>query len=643
MVNTRRLLDGRCEDVPLGTTSPFVAKWWGLLLMITALSPLLFAPSTCLGFDTFEHRYIGNAAFDTLRDRVKLAPHIARDWSLALAELGIQVGEPQKHQSESSGSEFDRYAELLPLEFGDLPALAGDHSENPGELLEILTKLVEARVPKKVDALGTLLRERLPFLKRVHTVSGERRRFVAIRQQWQNMCAWMSRVVPSARLEWGDLPNCASKALNSYDKELRKELERGIMPLDLLAGSEGYSPPRSELAKFEQLVGYVSLAAKNKSHFPRYSWKVYNTNHRKALELASIYAKRALAGDDDSAYKILAKALIYEGFAQYFLHDSFASGHLGTSFNLQKELLQHIHDSLNKLGTRVRIPLLPCDLVGKEGNTAEVLKKKLSTGWIAFGDRHLFIPEATFHRFVVIHFATRSLQEVFEVLANGGCHPSCNMCTGLVFPVPTELGNVDTEHDDDRVSSLIPTTSQDIRVPPLYDEGWKLLAGLGAFGEGIFDLSNPDYLNQFVIASSLDLGYLRTTAPGTPNYFGVSVFLAADVRTSIYPLSIGYWFPAEKSRGFMSIRANLGLRIAEEDSFLNSGDDALIGAEATIVFDVGYQIRHPLGLFARVEMVSANYHGTRVEDLAFSIDSPFGNGVGAITFGVRYDLGKVVK
>src|SRR5262249_39655126 len=92
-------------------------------------------------------------------------------------------------------------------------------------------------------------------------------------------------------------------------------------------GSAPYRPSREELAEYETLPGYVRLAAKNRSHFPTHSWSAYSEFHGKALRAADAFR---LSGARDQAQ--LIDALLNEAFAQHFLHDSFASGHIGTEF-----------------------------------------------------------------------------------------------------------------------------------------------------------------------------------------------------------------------------------------------------------------------------------------------------------------------
>ncbi len=640
-----------------------------LQIGIFFFSLLYLTPSFVLAFDAFEHRYIGNAALKNLQNQwANPSPQLVRDWELALAELGIDVAPRPSDTSGSLRTVFDIYRSLLPLEFGDLPALAGDHSETPQELHEILKLLIAARDPNKKDDLADLTRARipLPLLKRKHTLNGERNRFVALRRQWQNVCAWILRDISDSSLQWEDLPRCLEVGVSSNDNALLTQLKKNSVLHNPLSRTEGYQPSRTELAEFEQLIGYISLASENESHFPRSSWKWFSWAHREALRFANTYAQRALTTNDNLAYQDLSFAILYEGFAQHFLHDSFASGHLGTPYTVQKELLQHIHDSLNKNGIIVQIPGLPNYLWPDQKEFKNTLIESVSRGWTAFGDGHLFIPQATFHRFIVVHFATKSLQEVFDASKETTKSSLCFMCTELIFPIPVfntdpsskiSVSDIDPGERQYQGKSLASPRDPNISVSPLYDEGWRLLAGIGFLGGpwkdggNTFDLSevNGFFDNRKksnVTAASLELGYLRSTAPGVPNYFGIGTVLAPSVRTSIYPFSIGYWFPSEittMSGGlFGGIRANLGLRIDEAGSFLNAGNDDIFGGEATIVLDIGYRIRSPISIFGRLELVTANLRGRFIEDLVLSFDSPYQNGVGAFTFGIIYDIGEVI-
>lgn len=275
---------------------------------------------------------------------------------------------------------------------------------------------------------------------------------------------------------------------------------------------------------------------------------------------------------------------------------------------------------------------------------------------------------------MVIHVATRSLIEVFLASMphkDGNIPTRCEMCTELIFPISVFIESldprppvkaVDPDDKEYHATDLVPIGITDEHVPPLCDEGWKMMVGagqfLGRFKEGRHLFERDNFFDRdasrslakerpVVGATSLELGYLRSTSPLVPNYVGLGFVFAPGVRTSVYPLSIGYWFPNEitpKNGGFYEgVRLNVGMRVDEAFSFLNPESDDLVSGEATVVFDIGYKFKRPLFTpFFRWELVTGNLRGN-IRDLEYTIDSPFHNGAGAYTIGIRYDLSEVYK
>jgi len=644
---------------------PIVLKVMFTLLLWGALSV------KGLAFDSFEHRYIGNQAFTKLElDKDKKNP-VKQDWMEALRLLGLEEKLDSEQSSGLPQTDYLAYARSLPLRFGDLTALAGDHVDNPTNLLAILDLLKKANDPE-------------PKGKKV---KGEAKRFVALRRQWLSMCAWVARRDPGISATIKDLNDCAKIALENEDQKLRELLENGEPVPNPLFGTEGYSPSRVELAEFEQLPNFVGLAAENESHFATYSWKAYSDNHEKAIQFAFDYA-HFRHGEDRSKHKnedvleLLQLAIVHEGFAQHFLHDSFASGHLGTPFSrlAQKDLISHTHDTLDRIGEYVYTPL-PIDFLWPGGEfSPRSAESKMKKGWTAFGDRHLFIPEAAFQRVVIIEIANQSLLEVFKASKGEEKGNECRMCTSFIFPRPEYLrpeylNQVEREWfavrdtEDFRLLAyepvdLIPPGISDVRVPPLYMEGWKLSTGYGVYagpykdGGSVWDLSKSNRSKPSASAVTIELGYRRTTGPWIPNYYGAGFVEAPGVRTSIYPFSIGYWWPNEiTERGIESselwlpwwlswvrpdyggFRFNAGLRVNAANSFLNSSTKDKISGEITLVGDMGWQIFGPVGLFIRAELATANIQGSIPKNPQYSTDSFFGNGAGEITFiGLSYNL-----
>jgi hypothetical protein len=168
--------------------------------------------------------------------------------------------------------------------------------------------------------------------------------------------------------------------------------------------------------------------------------------------------------------------------------------------------------------------------------------------WTAFGDGHLFIPQAQTHIAIVTYIAAHSIHEMLLVaLGKEAQRPMGSMA----FPIPYQ-GHLKKACDSDMtrcqtspvtdLTTYQTSTNDDIPKAPY--EGWKLLV---TYGEawGRFDRYNTDLSilkkqNTFG-SGSVELGYLRSVWPVfAPNYVGVGVFMVPGIQTSFFA-SGGYW------------------------------------------------------------------------------------------------------
>ena len=621
-------------------------RWWPTFIKSVLVQIILtiFTISLCEAFDSFEHRYIADQAsteaFQRLHQQPSFPKGLKTDWENEISGLKSTA------ELQSKDSVYSAYIQNIPLTFGDLAALGGDHAATPEALEIILNLLKRAGDSEARDCLFDELLSYMPYP--VHyTLETEKERIVATRRQWLAMCNWLSTRVST--IGFSSFAECPEKALATSDRSIRQALDSGMAVSTLMFPSEGYSPYRSELAEFERLAGYVSLASKNKSHFPRYSWQTYSINHNKAIHFAHCYYSAHGSDIDECGQNIdrrrhLRKAIIFEGFAQHFLQDSFSSGHIDAAYKRGKELLQHTHDTLNHTGVDVCIPKLPdflwSDPVPFANNVRGVVTS--TTGWSAFGDSNLFIPEAALHRLILIEMATQSISEVLLAATTATIKPECQMCTEKIFPFPTyrcrEEGapdslffKVDLLDKQYRATSLHSGT-YNAAILPLSPEGWKLLVG---YGWSKLPLNSPN-------ATSMELGYLRSTERRIPNYLGVGFLLVPNLRASIYPLSFDYWIPRNiepharfAARCFGGIRLNLGIRMDEAFTPQNVSSKNSVGGEMNIVGDGGIQLFPPLAIFLRTELKTVNMYGS-LGNPRWSKD-----GLGAITIGIRYDLAKI--
>jgi hypothetical protein len=613
-------------------------------------------------FDTFEHRYLGNTAYDIVSD--EFLAKLPADEKHKLEIPWRQVLPQEVSIAEQKDSELGMAKRFMsdrnvPVGFGDLPALAGDFVES----VEALRRRFEGFVQVNPKAVKWIL---------------------AFRRQWFNACRWHYDHI-SKNTEPRTLDNCFPKVTL---KDLNEVPIEPVLNETNLA-STGYIPTRIEQGEFERLPGFTSLAERNKSHFPQHSWEMYIHNHHCALVLAAVPnstssetdKKRTtecdLLGDltHVSKEERWYRAIIYEGFAQHFLHDSFSAGHIGVPYGTcldlhilppllcdpTKQQLQHAHDTLNRIGITVVIPKMTND---KDGDFLKDYRATLEAGWTAFGDDHLFIPEASFHRNLLLRVGVESLREVFDTKTKKKKPPTrTETCKrwSHIFPIP-QGGTADSNANykcgsepndlsnwksawksfwDWRSAGRSP--DERISDPPL--EGWKIMATYGpAFGK--FNQLNSDgsvrEAKSGADVITMELGYVRSTG-WWPNYLGFGASILPEYRTSIYPLSVGWWVAPNSRFWFAGFRTNMGIRL--EEGLTEENPDNRLRAQielGNLVFEGGIEIYSPLALYVRAETLAVVWRGfgSSAQENQVTIESIF-NGRGAITFGLRFDLANV--
>jgi hypothetical protein len=155
---------------------------------------------------------------------------------------------------------------------------------------------------------------------------------------------------------------------------------------------------------------YLRLSANNFDHFQPDSLIAYKIGHQVALETALVGYKQKTQGNHHYAARLLELAYAQNAFANHFLSDSFASGHLRTPrreldqqvklpaiFNLL--LANLMHDEDNRLGLNV---------VNEEG-----------TSLIVYGDNYLFTQEAELQRIILIQAMQRSVDSIYDSFISG--------------------------------------------------------------------------------------------------------------------------------------------------------------------------------------------------------------------------------
>jgi len=672
-------------------------QWMGnrigvLCLFLGCLLPP-FLPLSSHAFDYFEHKAVSDLAFEhARRSKIHQESFSNIEIDKALKSLGLnQECDPGSlAESFSPEEDFEKHVIIkvcaflqdTPITFGDLAGLAGDHFEPPNQY----------------DDRKGLLEFGDEILKNVETFtnpfSNEFPRVLATRRHWRQACQWYKETNEPLRKTRMGFRDCFRSSDFIRDWKhfgfYGKGDERDDVPP---VPTTGYIPSRAELGEFEKLPNYRGLAQDNKKHFPRRSWQEFLSLHQLALEKAQAYAESS-----PKNLNLLKEALVWEGFAQHFLHDSFSSGHIASEYgecqstillpiacDPNKALLQHTHDVLNGIGLFVEVLSV--------NGTAETFAK-----WYAFGDRALFIPEANRHRQIIVFWSSHSIQQVLHEVVRGKgfiiqspknekrinayCHSNnkefnkvCVQWIGI-FPVPSskiyketapvlveqvlekQRGTAPKEFPDlvkfepaprnpSCMLGLSCKRSPDFRVPDISLEGWKVSVTWGTVWGDLDELSPNGTVSEardFNDGGSFEIGYVRETDIPLPypllnwNYTGFGVFLIPGTRTSIYPLSIGSWFSPPSRKWSFGYRINTGVRIVEANQQENRSNQIRTRFEISLPIDFVYSIYPPIGVYARAEtltFVFPNLHSK------FNIDSLF-VGRGSLTFGISYDLAGIL-
>jgi hypothetical protein len=597
-------------------------------LVFCVLPIAISAGAPAWAFDYFEHRYLGNAAYDKAVAEYQRR-HDDPTFINALGRTADFLGFGKKIDDPTDS--FGRILNDLPLRFGDLSAMAGDLAGSDKELMNLALDIK--------NGTGT----RAPTL------------LVDSRRQWFNACKWVFRVRRGLLGNDPDWENCF--------RRFAGEADFGKVP-NAKFGSDGYHASREELAGHEMIPGYISLASQNIDHFPRRSWKSYSNYHDRALYFARCYRKTiACAGSNGvelSGEALLAEALVNEGFAQHFLQDSFAAGHIGTDYGPvcsatgfgcvpTKRRVQQTHDALNELGLGVTISRPPEYIWGTRPDVAAILQR----GWTVFGDESLFVPEADFQRAVIEHTAARSIGEILESAGNLEAETSgCRMCTTRIFPVPDELflteisksvrDKTDLTAADYPLGSLVrfeqpslfnfEARSLDSRVTGIPVEGLKFSLGFARQYLGYSDTGSRWRGVPSESGMAFRLDYVRNGDPAYPNVWGLEYWNLPDLRTS-YIVSAGYSWPRELAALTFATRAKIGVRTEEPFARNNPTSSRVRSWDLTLAsIDITYELYRPMAILFQYNLITiTSRHSHYVSEYAFQNKM-------TLFFGLRFDV-----
>jgi len=316
--------------------------------------------SQARAFDYFEHRWIGDVACGLSADEAAACVL----WQDAAGGLGS-------------------------ITFGDLTALVGDHYWTPEELANALTAL--SRKGGDVPACHAPEGE---SLRKLCTTLGYRELELAFVRAWLGdgarrlngdveACApltpWL-RVAPQS--PWV----LARSGRRTCGAELRDSALAAHQGWPVRSAGDCFEPSESLIARLRHLPDRIALAAADDSHFGAAALVQWRRHHRDAR------AAKA------RGHEMLA--LVHEAFAQHFLTDLYAAGHIrnprgnGRAHGFAEAM--RYHDQDNALGLLVEPP---------DGGPR----------WYAYGDRCLFGAHARTNRAMVVAAALASFQDLERI------------------------------------------------------------------------------------------------------------------------------------------------------------------------------------------------------------------------------------
>lgn len=181
-------------------------------------------------------------------------------------------------------------------------------------------------------------------------------------------------------------------------KDLYEDRTFGTVNLIKCAGSEASSTRLDCQAKsLPALIHYAEVVTQNYDHFGWNNMVAYVANHKMALELAhQSFVARTL--HPDLSRSLWTQALIANGFADHYLTDAFASGHIRVPRLQLKRWAQH---NLKGWWPSLRGDLLAMVLhdfeslnLHTEVEEGMPVQNALGHFWRTRGDGHLYLKES---------------------------------------------------------------------------------------------------------------------------------------------------------------------------------------------------------------------------------------------------------
>lgn len=264
-----------------------------------AFSLLFLTAKNCFAYNYGEHQDIGNKAMTLFFNRNKTVENTT-----------FGIFSPFSFDKQSNTYIFTNLSiNNVPIGYGTINALSGDHSENP--------LILEQQ----------LLTQNSNLLK-----------IVSLHNQFINLGY---SAAPDSKLTKVDA-NYAKLALKNlcHFYEYGKGLHENISEFDIKI--------------IENIINPTLIGASFKKLNASNAINMYITLHTTAIYLAEIAGVKAKTNAHD-AKKYLYYSFLYNGFADHFLEDAFSGGHLLVKRSVLGSVINNkpLHDFYSKFGTMV--------------------------------------------------------------------------------------------------------------------------------------------------------------------------------------------------------------------------------------------------------------------------------------------------
>jgi hypothetical protein len=310
--------------------------------------------------------------------------------------------------------------------------------------------------------------------------------------------------------------------------------------------------------RFHSKKSYYLLALENSAHFNPTSTRSWAEYHEQAI----VYALAGAAGEGLTTVEQFQLALFESAFADHYLQDSYAAGHMG--FNRAASsaaAAKSFHDAWNARGRAAT------DRAGDR--------------WVTFGDGHLDDPANAEGRRQVLEAATLSIRGVLTAFVLGVRTPEDELAVWQVLPFTVEapelladMAELFVKEEPQKATAERELVPLQLTIRPTYKD---LVATASFWSVGAFAAPGDPYL---ALVGGVELGIPFIPAQ---TYLGAGGTFQAPERKRAAVIDTGVLVP-------------LGLSVAGLVSHqLNATGSWLIGSSFAAILHVEYQLNLELG------------------------------------------------